>query len=124
VAAHEREVPLPPPTLKLAEVQLADASEYTRMYVVRHRMIIRVVRSAAAAAALALLAMAIHEWVANLAATPRRYGPAAFTAVAVMLALFVAADVSEHESVSKRVFELTKYRHAEAVLGRACPPAR
>jgi len=116
--AHASDLPLPPPTLKLAEFQLADSSEYTRTYVIRHRTIIRVLRCGATAAALALLAMAIHEWIARAARTPRRYGGVAFITAALALALFCAASVTEHRSVYKRIAELMEYRHSALVLER------
>jgi hypothetical protein len=116
--AHAGEVPVPPPTLKLSEFQLADSSEYTRTYVIRHRTIIRVLRCGGIAAALALLAMAIHECVARAARTPRRYRRGAFIAATLALALFCAASVTEHRSVYKRVAELMKFRHIAMVLER------
>ena len=102
------------PTLKTAEFQLADNSEYARTYLRRHRAIIRVIRAAVAGLMLLLINMAVYELERRRTRQMvKRFTFLTFAAAILMLQLCLIGYVTEVSQISKRVLELTTLRAAK-----------
>jgi len=93
------------PTLDHAEHALGK-DEYTRLYLLRHNSITRVLRAAAVSAILLILTMAVHGLVARDAAR-RRYGLWHFVTATIVAIALTYAYFEEVADVRKKIFELT-----------------
>lgn len=101
--------PDPPQDLRLAEYELGRVNDYARAYIERHKSFMRVLRAAALAAALFLLAMVIHEWSRRKGSrdTCDRYLLPLYALTGFALILLTVTYAFESMQVYKRVCELS-----------------
>jgi uncharacterized membrane protein YiaA len=98
-----------PQSIKLAEFQAARDSDYTRAWLERHKLFMRVLRGTFSACLLFLIGMVVYrvaqwKWPESVKS---RYGVGHFVAALFLMAFFLAAYISESTHYYRRVCELT-----------------